>query len=103
MGLETRVWGSKSTPTLFTTVPRMVRDQLALTAEDRVVWRLDGSAAEVRRTDPGSPDGHVLYKQARSNSLYVAIPVSVSEQLRFSARARAEWELLGSVARLRRA
>ncbi|MHB8585016.1 MAG: hypothetical protein ACYDDF_04180 [Thermoplasmatota archaeon] len=103
MGVETRVWGSKGTPNLFTTVPRTVRDQLALGPEDRVVWRLDGSTAELRRAEAAQGGTHVLYKQARSNSLYVAIPVAVAEQLRFSDRARAEWELLGSSARVRRA
>lgn len=101
MGIETRVWGNKSSANLFTTVPRMVRDQLGLTAADRVAWRLDGSSAEVRRA--GDAEGHVVYKQARSNSIYVAIPVAVAEQLRMDDRSRVEWELLGSSARVRRA
>lgn len=100
MSLETRVWGNKSTPNLFTTVPRMVRDQLGLGAQAHVAWRLDGSTAELRRAEP--PEGNVLYKQARSNSLYVAIPVAVAQQLRVDDRSRIEWELLGSSARVRR-
>jgi hypothetical protein len=102
MGVETRVWGSKGTPNYFTTIPRPVRDQLALGPNDRILWRLDGSSAEIRKAEVGSAGGHVLYKQQRSNSLYAAIPVSVAQQLRFSNRSRAEWELLGSVARVRR-
>lgn len=101
MGLETRVWSSKSSGTLFTTVPRMVRDQLGLAASATVAWRLDGSAAELRRAE--GPEGHAVYKQVRSNSVYVAIPVAVADQLRLTSRSRAEWELLGSTARLRRA
>ncbi|HVL48911.1 MAG TPA: hypothetical protein VM889_10170 [Candidatus Thermoplasmatota archaeon] len=106
MSLETRVWGSKSTPNLFTTIPVAVRRQLHISADDQVAWRLEGSFAEVRR-HTGEPstngkDGYTVYKQARSNSLYTAIPVAVIEQLRLRARDRAAWELHGDKAHLRR-
>ncbi len=114
MSLETRLWRSGFADNLLTTVPRAVRQQLALGPADRITWRVEGGIAEVRKAGPepaerGAPPtaatspAYALYKQTRGNSLYTAIPMAVIEQLRLTDRSRAEWELHGDVARLRRA
>jgi antitoxin component of MazEF toxin-antitoxin module len=108
MTLETRLWRTGYAENLMTTVPRAIRQQLNLTATDKITWRVEGSVAEVRKEDPDGNAGadvtaYTLYKQSRGNSLYTAIPMSVIEQLRLTNRSRAEWELHGDHARVRRA
>jgi len=111
MGLETRLWRTGYADNLLTTVPRAVRQQLGLGPDDKIAWRVEGGVAEVRKlpadgTGTGTDaqaQGYKLYKQSRGNSLYTAIPMSVIEQLRLTDRSRAEWELHGDRAHLRRA
>lgn len=103
MVMETRLWRSGYADNLLTTVPKAVRQQLALSAEDRIAWRVEGGVAEVRKHADGMGEGYTLYKQTRGASLYTAVPMNVSEQLRLTDRSRAEWELAGDRALVRRA
>lgn len=104
MGLTTRLWTTGYADNLLTTVPKAVRTQLELTDADKITWRVDGGVAEVARWVDGESagDGYTLYKQSRGNSLYTAIPMNVGEQLRLTSRSRAEWELAGDRALVRR-
>ncbi len=106
MSLVTKIWGNKASPNLFTTVPARVRDQLGVSPDCKLEWRLEGSFAEVRCIEPPIRKGmpcHSVFKQSRSNSVYATVPTAVIEQLRLSDRSRAEWELHGDKAHVRRA
>lgn len=109
MTLETRLWRTGYADNLFTTVPRAVRQQLGLGPDDKITWRVEGGVAQVRKWAAAAddatagPQAYTLYKQSRGSSLYTAIPMSVMEQLRLTDRSRAEWELQGDAAHLRRA
>lgn len=106
MALETRVWRTGFESNLLTTVPKAVREQLALGPADRLQWNVEGGYARVTKA---ATEGEAvattyrLYKQTRGNSLYTALPAAVVEQLRMSARSRVEWELQGGAAHVRRA
>ena len=105
MGMETRVWRAGFDSNLLTTVPKAVREQLALGPEDRLRWNVEGGFARVAKA--GAEDGEAttyrLYKQTRGNSLYTALPAAVAEQLRMNDRSRVEWELQGTAAHVRKA
>lgn len=103
MAMETRLWRTGYAENLLTTVPKAVRVQLALGPDDRIAWRVEGGVAEVTKFENGAGQAYALYKQTRGSSLYTAVPMNVSEQLRLTDRSRAEWELAGSKAIVRRA
>ena len=105
MGMETRVWRTGFESNLLTTVPKAVREQLALTPVDRIRWTVEGGYARVAKAGPddGEATTYRLYKQTRGNSLYTALPSSVVEQLRMNDRSRVEWELQGGAAHVRKA
>jgi len=105
MGLETRVWKTGYESNLLTTVPKAVRDQLALLPTDRLRWTVEGGYARVAKAGGDEPDSvtYRLYKQTRGNSLYTTVPASVVEQLRMNDRSRVEWELQGVAAHVRKA
>lgn len=105
MPLETRVWRTGFDSNLLTTVPKAVREQLALTPTDRIRWNVEGGYARVTKATPDEADttSYRLYKQTRGNSLYTALPSAVVEQLRMNDRSRVEWELQGGAAHVRRA
>ena len=126
MGLETRVWRTGYETNLQTTVPKAVRVQLGLSAEDRLRWTVEGTYARVTKVAAAAADGgggggggaggggedgggaaapatYRLYKQTRGNSLYTTLPAMVVEQLRMSDRSRVEWELQGVAAHVRKA
>lgn len=105
MGMETRVWRTGFESNLLTTVPKAVRVQLGLGPTDRIRWSVEGGYARVSKA--GAEDGEAttyrLYKQTKGNSLYTAVPQSVTEQLRMNERSRVEWELQGGAAHVRKA
>src|SRR5688572_27449735 len=105
MGMETRVWRTGYESNLLTTVPKAVREQLALTHDDRLRWNVEGGFARVAKAGPedGETTTYRLYKQTRGNSLYTTVPASVVEQLRMTDRSRVEWELQGAAAHVRKA
>ncbi|HUR69869.1 MAG TPA: hypothetical protein VM370_11545 [Candidatus Thermoplasmatota archaeon] len=103
--METRVWRTGYETNLLTTVPKAVREQLALTHDDRIRWSVEGGFARVAKAgaDDGEATTYRLYKQTRGNSLYTTLPASVVEQLRMTDRSRVEWELQGGIAHVRKA
>ena len=105
MALETKVWRTGFESNLLTTVPKAVREQLALSPADRLRWTIEGAFARVHKA--GAEDGEAttyrLYKQTRGNSLYTSLPAAVVEQLRMNDRSRVEWELQGVAAHVRKA
>lgn len=106
MGLETKVWRTGFESNLLTTVPKAVREQLALGPEDKIRWNVEGGYARVSKAGPadgGATTTYRLYKQTRGNSLYTALPAAVVEQLRMNERSRVEWELQGVAAHVRKA
>lgn len=105
MAMETRVWRTGNESNLLTTVPKAVRDQLALVPTDRLRWSVEGGYARVTKAAVEDPDAmtYRLYKQTRGNSLYTTLPASVVDQFRMSDRSRVEWELQGGAAHVRKA
>lgn len=114
MAMKTRVWRTGFESNLLTTVPKAVREQLALVPTDRLKWSVEGGYARVVKADAaaeaeGSLDADApsttyrLYKQTRGNSLYTTLPASVVDQLRMNERSRVEWELQGGAAHVRKA
>jgi antitoxin component of MazEF toxin-antitoxin module len=105
MGLETRVWKTGYDTNLLTTVPKRVREQLALTQADRLRWNVEGGYARVSKAAADEPESETykLYKQTRGNSLYTTLPADIASQLRMNDRSRVEWELQGVAAHVRKA
>lgn len=105
MGMETRVWRTGYESNLLTTVPKAVREQLALTQADRISWTVEGGFARVAKAAATETEAtsYRLYKQTRGNSLYTTVPAAVVEQLRMNDRSRVEWELQGATAHVRKA
>ena len=105
MAMETRVWRTGFESNLLTTVPKAVRDQLALVPTDRLRWSVEGGYARVTKAAVEDPEAatYRVYKQTRGNSLYTTLPAAVVDQLRMSDRSRVEWELQGVAAHVRKA
>jgi antitoxin component of MazEF toxin-antitoxin module len=103
--METRVWRTGFESNLLTTVPKAVRDQLALVPTDRLRWSVEGGYARVTKAaaDDPEPATYRLYKQTRGSSLYTTLPAAVVDQLRMNERSRVEWELQGVAAHVRKA
>ena len=105
MAMETRVWRTGFESNLLTTVPKAVRDQLALLPTDRLRWSVEGGYARVTKAAAEDPEAatYRVYKQTRGNSIYTTLPAAVVDQLRMSDRSRVEWELQGVAAHVRKA